>query len=119
MEKRYWAVVRTRTIDSVREEQKKLAATPDTIPFEDAEDIIGGTGESELAELRADLEKILQLVPDERKRLAARLHLQGVPLKKGKGTTSISGTLGVSDKTAGQWVAEMLVFIKSKVGESK
>ncbi|WP_045837026.1 hypothetical protein [Hyphomicrobium sp. 99] len=119
METRYGAVVKTRTIDAVREERKKLATTPDSISLDDAEGMIAATGATELAELRADLERILRLVPDERKRLAVRLHLQGVPLKPGKGTTSISGVLGVSEKTAGQWVAEMLVFIKSKVGESK
>jgi len=119
MEKRYWAVVKTRTIDAVREEQKKLARTPDSISLDDAEEIIAGTDDTELAEMRADLERILSLVADERKRYAVRLHLQGVPLKPGKGTISISEALGVSDKTAGQWVAEMLVFIKLKVGESK
>ncbi|MGD9786046.1 MAG: hypothetical protein AB7E80_15670 [Hyphomicrobiaceae bacterium] len=119
METRYWSVVKTRTIDAVREERKKLATTPDSISIDDAEGAIAATDATELAELRADLERILRLVPDERKRLAVRLHLQGVPLKPGKGTTSISGVLGVSDKTAGQWVAEMLVFIKLKVGESK
>lgn len=119
METRYWAVVKTRTIDAVRKECKKLATTPDAISLDDAEGIIETTGATELAELRADLERILHMISDERKRLAVRLHLQGVPLKPGKGTTSISGVLGVSDKTAGQWVAEMLVFIKLKVGESK
>lgn len=119
METRYWAVLTTRTIDAVRKERKKLAITPDTIPLEDVESVIGDTDTAELAEMRADLEKILRLVPDERKCMAIRLHLQGVPLKRGKGTTSISEVLGISDKTAGQWVAEMLVLIKSKVGESK
>lgn len=119
MEKRYWAVVRTRTIDAVREEKKKLDWTPDQISFEDAEEFLADTEMSELAERRAEVERVLDLIPDARKRYAFRLHLDGVPLKSSKGTTSISGTLGVSDKTAGQWVAETLVFIKRKFGESK
>lgn len=119
MEKRYWPVVKTRTIDAVRQERKKLATIPDTITLDDAEGTIANTQESELAELRAGLETILRTEPDERKRLAIRLHLQGVPYKKGKGTTSISEVLGISDKTASEWVAEMLALIKSKVGESK
>jgi DNA-directed RNA polymerase specialized sigma24 family protein len=119
MERRYWAVLKNRTIDAVRKERKKLETTPDTVTLDDAEGIIANTRDSELAEMRADLERILLTVPDERKRLAIRLHLQGVPYKKGKGTTSICEVLGISDKTAGEWVAEMLVLIKSKVGESK
>lgn len=119
MEKRYWAVVKTRTIDAVREEKKKLEWTPDQISFEDAEDILANMEIPELAERRAEVERVLELIPDERKRYAFRLRLDGVPFKAGKGTTSICGILEVSDKTASQWVAETLVFIKRKFGESK
>lgn len=108
-----------RTIDAVREGKKKLDWTPDQISFEDAEDILADTEMSELAERRAEVERVLELIPDARKRYAFRLHLDGVPLKQGLGTTSISGTLGVSDKTAGQWVAETRAFVTKKFGESK
>lgn len=119
MEKKYWPVLRTRTIDAVREERSKQAAISDSIPLEDAEEVLTGTDALELAEHRAEVERIIRTEPDERKRLAIRLHLMGVPYKAGKGTTSIDRILGVSDKTAALWVAEMLVLIKSKVGESK
>jgi hypothetical protein len=118
MEKRYWAVLNTRTIDAVREEWSRAQYTSDAVPIDDLEEI-DNTDTMRLAEYRAEIERILSSVPDERKRLAFRLHLQGVPLKPGKGTTSICDTLGVSDKTAGLWVAEMLALVKSKVGESK
>lgn len=118
MEKRYWAVLKTRTIDAVRDEWKRVQAEPDTIPADDAEEI-GDTDAMQLAEYRAEIGRILSSVADERKKLAFWLHLQGAPLKTGKGTTSIGGALGVSDKTAGAWAAEMLALVKSKVGESK
>jgi hypothetical protein len=118
MERRYWAVLKTRTIDAVRDEWKREATAPDTVSTEDTSEE-GDTDTMQLAEYRAEMDRILSSVPDERKKLAFRLHLQGVPLKPGKGTTSIGGALRVSDKTAGQWVAEMVALVKSKVGESK
>lgn len=118
MEKRYWAVLKNRTIDAVRDEWKREPSTPDAVSAEDAEEV-GDTDTMQLAEYRAEIERILSSVPDERKKLAFRLHLQGVPLKPGKGTTSIGGALRVSDKTAGHWVAEMVALVNSKVGESK
>jgi RNA polymerase sigma factor (sigma-70 family) len=59
------------------------------------------------AEQLAHVEQALSKVPDERKRKAFRLHMEGVPAARGKGATSISEQLGVSAKTAGEWIEEV------------
>lgn len=60
-----------------------------------------------------DVTRILECVPDERKRLAFRLYMDEVPFKsKRKGVTSIAGALGISDKTAREWIKEVQDALK-------
>lgn len=59
------------------------------------------------AEQNAYVEELLSKIEDERKRKAFRLHMEGVPAAPGKGTTSISRELGISAKTAGDWIREV------------
>jgi hypothetical protein len=61
------------------------------------------------------VESILQLVKDDRRRLAFRLHMEGVPYKSSK-SNSIAEALGIDEKTARQWVKEVQNFLQSKLG---
>lgn len=65
---------------------------------------------------KLDVEAVLMNVTDERKRLAFRLHMDGIPLDS-KRTGSISKAVGVSAKTAGQWIEEVQAQLKHIVGE--
>ena len=59
-----------------------------------------------------DVEMILEQVPDDRKRLAFRLYMDDVPFKSMK-SDSISAALGVSEKTAREWVREVQALLSS------
>jgi DNA-directed RNA polymerase specialized sigma24 family protein len=63
-----------------------------------------------------DVQRLLNRITDPRKREAFRLHMDGCPLGPGIGTTSIAGQLGISAKTAGEWVAEIKAFLKIEIG---
>jgi hypothetical protein len=52
---------------------------------------------------RLDVESVLERIPDPLKRLAFRLHMEGLPFKSSKGD-SISKTLGVNEATIRMWV---------------
>ncbi|MGO9545365.1 MAG: hypothetical protein ACLPPF_11290 [Rhodomicrobium sp.] len=117
---RFWAVLKTRTIDAVRNAAKERDR------FTTYEDEIAEDPEREAADSQARidekidyervLERLLESVPDPRKRLAYRLHLQGVPRRTTKGTTSISEAIGVSAKTVGEWIDEVEAIVKAKIG---
>ncbi|PKP68486.1 MAG: hypothetical protein CVT83_05310 [Alphaproteobacteria bacterium HGW-Alphaproteobacteria-5] len=63
------------------------------------------------------VEQLIRAIPDERKRMAFRLHMDGVPAKS-KRAHSISKALGVSDKTAEKWIAEVQDQMKRTLGET-
>jgi RNA polymerase sigma factor (sigma-70 family) len=63
-----------------------------------------------------DVELVLSHVTDERKRLAFRLHMDGIPLESKK-SASIAKAIGVSSKTAGQWIDEVRAQLRNIVGE--
>lgn len=119
--RRFWSVVKTRTIDAIRIAEKERDR------FTNHEEEIAEHPEREASEGHAGIEekidrdralaRALECVPDPRKRLAYRLHLQGVPRKTTKGTTSISKVLGVSSKTAGEWVDEVEAIVREKIGD--
>ncbi|MDG4892669.1 hypothetical protein P9272_03570 [Mesorhizobium sp. WSM4976] len=62
-----------------------------------------------------DVERILAQIPDPRKRLAFRLHMDQVPYGGTKGTASIAGVLEIDRKTAEHWVAEVRAFLLEHV----
>ncbi len=61
-----------------------------------------------------DVEHVLSHVADERKRLAFRLYMEDYPLES-KRSTSIAMVLGVSAKTAGQWIEEVRAQLRETV----
>src|SRR5680860_74829 len=66
----------------------------------------------------AHVERLLSKISDPRKRQAFRLHMDGCPLAPGKGSTSIAKELGVSAKTAGEWIDEVQTVRKAEIGVS-
>jgi DNA-directed RNA polymerase specialized sigma24 family protein len=66
----------------------------------------------------AYVEHLLSKIPDPRKCLAFRLHMDGCPVTSEKGTESIARTLGVSDKTARAWIAEVQTLLKKELGDT-
>ncbi|MGE3637368.1 MAG: hypothetical protein AB7G28_02335 [Pirellulales bacterium] len=63
-----------------------------------------------------DVELVLERIADERKRLAFRLSMEGVPLESTK-SASVARVLGVSSKTAGKWIEEVRAQLREIVGE--
>jgi len=61
----------------------------------------------------AYVEHLLSKIPDPRKCLAFRLHMNGCPIGGSKGTESIARALGVSEKTAGEWIEEVQNLLKT------
>jgi hypothetical protein len=61
---------------------------------------------------RIDIEHFLKAVPDERKRLAFYLHMDDVPYGSKRGN-SIARALGISAKTAKEWVEEVQEILQS------
>jgi hypothetical protein len=59
-----------------------------------------------------DVDRLLELVTDERKRLAFYLYMDGVPFGSTKGN-SIAKAIGKSSKTAEQWIEEVQELLKS------
>jgi hypothetical protein len=73
---------------------------------------------ADYAEQAAHVERLLSKITDSRKRDAFRLHMDGCPLAPGKGTTSIAEQLGISAKTAGEWIDEVQTLLKTEIGAS-
>jgi hypothetical protein len=73
---------------------------------------------ADYVEQAAHVERLLSKITDPRKRDAFRLHMDGCPLGPGKGTMSIAEQLGISAKTAGEWIAEVQTLLKTEIGAS-
>jgi hypothetical protein len=65
--------------------------------------------DSEIVE-NMDVENVLRLITDDQKRLAFRLHMDGVPFKSKK-ACSIASSLGISEKTAREWIKEVQALL--------
>lgn len=66
---------------------------------------------SEIAE-NMDVENVLRRVADAQKRLAFRLHMDGVPYKSTK-TPSIATAMGIDEKTAREWIKEVKALLST------
>jgi hypothetical protein len=60
-----------------------------------------------------DVRRILEVVPDPRKRLAFYLHMEKVPCRSTRGY-SIARALGISGKTAEKWIAEVQTILQAE-----
>jgi RNA polymerase sigma factor (sigma-70 family) len=63
-----------------------------------------------------DVEAALERIRHPQKRLAFRLHMEGMPFKSTKGP-SIEKTLGVTERTAREWVKEAKEILKTYKGD--
>jgi hypothetical protein len=110
--------VQFRAADAIRAEQKKEYRE---LASESTNNKPGDRPQRELhpcqeLDEQMDLEHLLSHVTDERKRLAFRLYMEDYPLES-KRSTSIATELGVSAKTAGQWIEEVRAQLRDTVGE--
>lgn len=110
--------VRFRAADAIRadkESRKRERFVEDLTPISDAKQM-EDVGPQKVIDESLYVEEMLSRIPDERKRLAFRLYMDGIPFKSGR-TPSISKALGVSSKTAEKWVEEVQAQLKLIVGE--
>ncbi|QOJ14010.1 MAG: sigma-70 family RNA polymerase sigma factor [Planctomycetia bacterium] len=106
--------------DVLREEaRRRVQALPDG-DVEAADESEGNStatfADSELALQQVEVNEILEMIPDWRKRLAFSLHMDGVPCKSIRGA-SIAKALDISEKTARQWIKEIQQLLKTKLGD--
>lgn len=87
----------------------------------DGESLDGTASDSTLDEAericqQIDVEAALEQIEDSQKRLAFRLYMERKPFKSSKGG-SISEALGVTERTARQWVKETKEHLKKYKGD--
>jgi RNA polymerase sigma factor (sigma-70 family) len=110
--------VQFRAVDAIRNEQKKERREHAT-DLEHSQLVARQSQKIDPwpeVEGQLDVELVLSHVTDERKRLAFRLYMEGIPLESKK-TDSIAKALEVSSKTAGQWIEEVRAQLRNIVGE--
>ncbi|CAI9418913.1 hypothetical protein ANOBCDAF_04414 [Pleomorphomonas sp. T1.2MG-36] len=115
------AIVELRALDEMVERKKQKARyISSTLPVNDdkpnASDQLDSADPKpgDFLEQQAHVESVLKKISDPRKREAFRMHMEGIsigPTKKG--TPSIAERLGVSSKTAGEWIEEVQTFLKT------
>jgi DNA-directed RNA polymerase specialized sigma24 family protein len=127
LRKTFRACVQSRLADAIRSERLHAARylsfsalpQPDGNVEDETEAFEQSDGKpANQVEQEVHVERVLQKIDDQRKQRAFRLHMEGVPLEPGKGTTSIAQELSVSAKTAGKWIAEVQEFLKTEIGVS-
>lgn len=108
------ATVLFRGADAIRREQLHssrydYAIDESALPLRHKKSISGD-------EEHAHVESVLRQIKDPRRRLAFRLHMDGVPRNSTK-VESIASAIGVSAKTAETWIKETEEEIKTILGE--
>jgi DNA-directed RNA polymerase specialized sigma24 family protein len=107
------ATIRFRAADAIRREElhsDRYAYSEEEMPATGSNKELSSPEEE-----RAYVEGVLKRIVDPRKRLAFRLHMDGVPRNSTK-VDSIASALGVSAKTAETWVNETEEEIKTILG---
>jgi RNA polymerase sigma factor (sigma-70 family) len=113
-----------RLLDVLRRVDKEEGTAefiPDVHSPSDGVSLDGNASSSALAETdridqEIDVEAALEQIANPQKRLAFRLHMEGVPFKSKKGA-SIEEALGVSERTAREWVKEAQEILKKYKGD--
>ena len=107
------ATVKFRAADAIRREERhsdRYTYSEEEMPAPASHKVLLSAEEE-----RAFVEDVLRRISDPRKRLAFRLHMDGVPRNSIKGE-SIASALGVSAKTAETWVKQAEEEIKTILG---
>jgi hypothetical protein len=63
-----------------------------------------------------EVNDVLELIPDHRKRLAFRLFMDGIPCKSRRGE-SIERAVGLSERTVREWIREVQEILKQHMGD--
>lgn len=113
----FFARVEMRAIDAIRAEDKiskrEVADDSETeVEDEPGQAFNPWTDVDE----RMDVERALEAVTDDRKRLAFRLYMEG-DKPYAKVGSSIAKTLRVSGKTAAKWIEEVRAILKDTIGD--
>ncbi|TSA02995.1 MAG: sigma-70 family RNA polymerase sigma factor [Planctomycetaceae bacterium] len=110
--------IRFRAADAIRADRELRKRECSVEHIEAASDAkhADDTGCQQERDEKLYVEQVLSRITDDRKRLAFRMHMEGIPLDS-KRTASIAKALGVSSKTAGQWIEEVQAQLKLIVGE--
>jgi|GEM_PF-5177415 len=110
--------IRFRAADAIRadKEQRKRECLVEHIEAVSDAQHANDTGNQRERDEKVYVEQVLSRITDDRKRLAFRMHMEGIPLRS-KRTASIADALGVSSKTAGEWIEEVSAQLKLIVGE--
>lgn len=98
------------------EEEAEAADGEDALPSKRAWDptLLDGVC---AAEQQIDVDRFLQAhIADDRKRLAFRLFMDGVPFKSTR-SESIAEALGIDESTARQWIKEIKAHLKAQIGD--
>lgn len=110
--------VKVRVLDAVRRASKlsdREKLTDNLADLSDSRHANSPDPQKEWVE-RLHVEHVLSRIVDENKRLAFRLHMEGIPLES-KRSASIAAALGVSRKTAAEWIEEVQSQLTPIVGE--
>jgi RNA polymerase sigma factor (sigma-70 family) len=105
--------IRLRGADAIRREELHK----DRYPYSEDQDVVPFRQKKFASEdeERAHVEAAIRRIKDPRKRLAFRLHMDGVPRHSTK-VESIASALGVSAKTAETWIKETEKEIETILG---
>jgi len=114
------ARVALRLKDAIRAERQNARRHPSAdedgdsrpLPTPDA-----GYGSHVVMEEHAHVEALIAMIDDHRKRLAWRLHMEGVPIESKKVKGTIAQATGVSGRQVQDWLDEVKEFLKSKMGD--
>jgi hypothetical protein len=114
------ARVALRLQDAVRteaEEKRRYPSSDDEAVVQPWKQPQAFDGSAEQIEGNLYVEQLLALIPDARKRLAWRLHMEGVPITSTRVKGTIAAATGVSGRLVQDWLDELREFLKSKIGD--
>lgn len=112
----FMATVEYRAADAIRAERLRGKRHP--YAEEEATVERFADDSCQIMEEHARIEQLLRRVEDPRKRLAFRLHMEGL-VKGSKKGLSIAEVVGVSAKTVGEWITEIEEQLKELVGDDQ
>jgi len=109
--------IRFRALDEIKAEKKRRNRYPNSenVPG----DIFKEKSHSPFEQVEENkyVDQILEMIPDHKKRLAFRLHLDGCPIESSKGADSISEAVGKTARTVGTWIKEIKSLLQAQIGE--
>lgn len=112
----FMTTVELRAFDAIRAERLRGKRQPYAEDEATVERIADDS--HQIMEEHVRVEQLLRRIEDPRKRLAFRLHMEGLSKGSKKGA-SIAEVVGRSAKTVGEWIAEIEEQLKELVGDDQ